>query len=232
MNTDNRLSLGSDDGYAERADEWMVLGSGKRFNFLDPRPEDIDIADIARGLSKLCRYCGQCQGFYSVAQHSVLVARCVPAALKLEALLHDASEAYLGDIIQPVKRFLPEFRRMEQHVQRAIRTRFKLPEKEASEVEMADRRMMVTEKHLLFPERTPKWKLEEQGYLPYPELRFTGLHHTSALEGFMLAFHTYQRLHQAFLDATIEVCEVCDGLSVEPVSKVCFSQECLPYARK
>lgn len=220
------------DGYAAQADEWMVLGDGKRFNFLDPRPEDIDIHDIVRGLSKLCRYCGQCRGFYSVAQHSVLVARCVPARLKLEALLHDSAEAYLGDIIQPVKRFLPEFRNMEQHVWRAIAARFSLPEQMSPEVKEADRRLMVTEKRLLFPAHTPTWRLEEQGFLPYPELRFYGLSPEAAREGFTLAFHTYQRLHQAFLSNTVAVCETCEELSVEPVSQVCFSQKCLPFTKR
>jgi hypothetical protein len=227
------LLPGSDsDGYAAQADEWMVIGNGRRFNFLDPKPVDIDIADIVRGLSKLCRYCGQCSGFYSVAQHSVLVAKCVPASFKLEALLHDSAEAYLGDIIQPVKRFLPEFRRMEQHVWKAIASAFRLPEQMSPEVKEADRRMMVTEKRSLFPASTPVWQLEKQGVEPYPGLRIIGLHHDAAREGFMLAFHSYARLHRAFLDGRVLRCDVCDELSVEPLSKVCFSTACLPYNKR
>lgn len=230
---ESQLSPGSaNDGYAAQADEWMVLGNGRRFNFLDPRPDDIEIYDIVRGLSKLCRYCGQCRGFFSVAQHSVLVAKCVPARFKLEALLHDSAEAYLGDIIQPVKRFLPEFRRMEQHVWRAIAAAFNLPEQMSPEVKEADRRMMVTEKRCLFPDHTPEWQLEKQGVVPYPGLKFTGLHHDAAREGFMIAFQTYVRLHRAFLDQRVDRCEDCGELSVEPESGVCFSQVCLPYDKR
>lgn len=230
---ESQLSPGSaNDGYAAQADEWMVLGDGKRFNFLDPRPEDIKIDDIVRGLSKLCRYCGQCRGFFSVAQHSVLVAKCVPARFKLEALLHDSAEAYLGDIIQPVKRFLPEFRRMEQHVWRAIAAAFDLPEQMSPEVKEADRRMMVTEKRCLFPDHTPEWQLEKQGVVPYPALKFTGLHHDAARESFLIAFHTYARLHRAFLDHQVSQCDACLELSVENQTGVCFSQACLPYDKR
>jgi len=220
------------DGYAALADEWMVIGDGKRFNFLDPKPEDINIADIVRGLSKLCRYCGQCNGFYSVAQHSVLVAKCVPAKFKLEALLHDAAEAYLGDIIQPVKRFLPEFRRMEHHVWKAIAAAFELPEQTSPEVKEADRRMMVTEKRSLFPALTPVWQLEKQGVVPYPALRIVGLSHESAREGFLLSFHTYVRLQKAFRDGRVSVCDRCTELAVEDATGVCFSQVCLPYDKR
>jgi hypothetical protein len=76
---------------------------GRAFYPLDPRPEDIDICDIAASLAKLCRYTGHTKSFYSVAQHSVLVSTLVPAEHARWGLLHDAAEAYTGDMGRPMK---------------------------------------------------------------------------------------------------------------------------------
>lgn len=92
--------------------------SGKMVSLSNPRPEEIDIADIAHALARLCRYTGHVEGFYSVAQHSVLVSQSVEKTMKgrvgaieltkisMYALLHDASEAYLGDVNRPLKQLL------------------------------------------------------------------------------------------------------------------------------
>jgi hypothetical protein len=77
--------------------------SGKLFNLLHPQADEIDIEDIAQSLSNICRFGGHLNQFYSVAQHSVLVAHLAPQSLKPVALLHDAAEAYLGDVIKPLK---------------------------------------------------------------------------------------------------------------------------------
>lgn len=77
--------------------------SGKVINLLHPTEEMIDIRDIAGALSKICRFGGHTSQFYSVAQHCVLVAAMAPENIKKEALLHDAAEAYLGDVIKPLK---------------------------------------------------------------------------------------------------------------------------------
>lgn len=90
---------------------WMETASGRKFWPMNPRPEDVDFDDIVSGLSKKCRFNGQCSAFYSVAQHSVLVGQmaqrrgCSPQ-LQAGALLHDAAEAYLPDIVRPLKRSL------------------------------------------------------------------------------------------------------------------------------
>jgi len=77
--------------------------TGRKIDLRNPQPKDISRRDIAAALSKICRFGGQCNEFYSVAQHSILVAHLVPPVFQRYALLHDASEAYLGDVIKPLK---------------------------------------------------------------------------------------------------------------------------------
>lgn len=90
-----------------RIGDWMQTSKGP-FWPLDPRPEEIHIEVIAGALSRICRFGGHTSAFYSVAQHSVLVSRHCDPADALVGLLHDAAEAYLGDLIRPLKR-QPEF---------------------------------------------------------------------------------------------------------------------------
>jgi hypothetical protein len=80
--------------------------TGRRIDLRDPQPDQIDIVDIAHSLSMLCRFTGHTRSFFSVAQHSVWVARSVPHELRLSGLLHDAHEAYLGDWSTPLKESL------------------------------------------------------------------------------------------------------------------------------
>ena len=107
--------------------------TGKRFNPLDPDPELIDIEDIAHGLSNVCRYGGQCKEFFSVAQHSTLVAASIlrDNGSWDEAkwgLLHDAPEAYIGDIVAPLKvqEEYTFYREAEDNLMEAIAERFGL----------------------------------------------------------------------------------------------------------
>lgn len=86
-------------------DPSIVTFTGKAVNPLDPDPETIDIIDIAHALSRMPRFTGHCRGdhAYTVAQHSVLVSCELPPKHALTGLLHDASEAYLGDLARPIK---------------------------------------------------------------------------------------------------------------------------------
>ncbi|MFH1495895.1 MAG: phosphohydrolase, partial [Pseudomonadota bacterium] len=97
---------------------------GNRFYPLEPRIDDVAIEDIAHGLAYQCRFNGQTSAFYSVAQHSLIVASLVPEELRFAALLHDAAEAYLGDMVKPLKVLLPSFSEIEDSVTRIIGERF------------------------------------------------------------------------------------------------------------
>src|SRR5687768_10005799 len=85
---------------------WLGTNAGNVIDLIDPKPDQITIEDIAAGLSKVCRFNGQIKDWYCVAEHSAHVAELVPNQLKLIALLHDASEAYLCDVPTPLKRAL------------------------------------------------------------------------------------------------------------------------------
>lgn len=128
----------------------MITGRGKSINYRAPDPAEFDIADIATALSRECRFAGHADAFYSVAQHSVLVSRHVAAGFEMEALLHDATEAYLKDIPTPLKSLLPCYLELESKFDAAIRQRFALPPP-SEEVHLADGVMLMAEMRDFFP---------------------------------------------------------------------------------
>lgn len=87
------------DTIRQRRGDWMQTYTGRQFWPLDPLPEDVFIEDIAHALSMQCRYAGHVTRFYSVAEHSVLIARCAPPEAKLYALLgaSDAFEQFINN---------------------------------------------------------------------------------------------------------------------------------------
>lgn len=127
--------------------DWITTYSGLPFFPMAPKAEDVRIEDIAHALSNLCRFAGHTRTFYSVAQHSVLVSRLCAPCDALWGLLHDASEAYLCDIVSPVKRVpgLDGYRDIERQVQRAVATKFGLAPDEPASVRAADRVLLKTE---------------------------------------------------------------------------------------
>ena len=92
------------------------LASGVEFDLLNPTHDMIRWTDIALGLSKCARYTGQCNGLYSVARHSVIMSLHCPKEYALEALMHDAAEAFLGDCATPLKQLLPRFKMIENKI--------------------------------------------------------------------------------------------------------------------
>ncbi len=116
---------------------WQRMLSGRRLDLLDPSPMDIEIEDIAHGLARVARWNGQTIGehAFSVAQHSVVVEEIVAhiqpdiePRWRLAALLHDASEYVIGDMISPFKAALGyDYKLFEERLENAIHVRFGLP---------------------------------------------------------------------------------------------------------
>ncbi|MDE3022314.1 MAG: hypothetical protein KGI54_10675 [Pseudomonadota bacterium] len=105
------------------AEPFIETISGKKVHFLNPTEAEIDLRDIAYALSNICRFNGHVP-FYSVAEHSIMVAAKCGIDEKLAGLLHDAAEAYLSDIPSPVKDCLPEYKTIERNLQTVINKKF------------------------------------------------------------------------------------------------------------
>lgn len=89
-----------------RQGDWMQVYSGRDYWPLSPSVLEVNITDIAHALSQICRFGGHTDRYYSVAEHSVLVSYLCPEEYALLGLMHDATEAYVGDVIRPLKRDL------------------------------------------------------------------------------------------------------------------------------
>jgi hypothetical protein len=127
---DTETSATDQDGPGARGN-WSQTFTGVQFYPLDPRPEDIDIRDIAHALSQTCRYGGHTRVFYSVAEHCIHLAHAMremgpDPAEALQALMHDAAEAYCQDLVRPIKEQVQGYAAMEGRIERAIQERFGL----------------------------------------------------------------------------------------------------------
>lgn len=154
----------------ERGD-WMQTYTGRKVYVCDPTVADVDPVDIAHALSMICRFGGHCRAFYSVAQHSVLVMLrvrqlCGRIPVQLAALMHDATEAYVGDLIRPLKRdpFLEGYCEIEDRWADVIGHRFGvLDELRDPLIKQADLEMLATESR-------DYMNISEKWDLPYPPL--------------------------------------------------------------
>jgi len=131
---------------------------GEFFDFYNPKGYDFQIETIAHALSNICRYGGHSDFFYSVAEHSVLVSKIVPADLALCGLLHDASEAFVGDMPSPLKKLCPDYRKIEESVQAEVARKFGLPYPFPEEIHRADKEVYLAERLRVTPS-APKDKL-------------------------------------------------------------------------
>lgn len=150
-----------------RMGNWFQTYTGKQFYPLDPRPEDINIVDIAHALTNICRYGGHAKHHYSVAQHSVYVSWLVEKREPKHAfwaLMHDAAEAYVGDMVRPLKETMEMevYRRAEAGVMIAVCKRFGMDPTEPEIVKEIDKRICVSEAQKLchHPEMVWKWSKE------------------------------------------------------------------------
>lgn len=136
---------------------WIQTYTGRAFHPFDPKPSEVCIEDIAHALANTCRFNGHTREFYSVAQHSVLVSSVVPREHALAGLLHDAAEAYVGDIVRPIKRLFPAFAEVEATVHAAIAKHFGISAEIPTCVHEADNRVLMTEKRDLLVAGLKQW---------------------------------------------------------------------------
>ena len=145
---------------------WFQTYKGHDFNVLRPKADMIDIEDIAHALSMICRFNGHVSQYYSVAQHSVLVASACSDEFALYGLLHDASEAYIGDVISPTKPILRNYQDIEHNIMQVICKKFgiDLTDECESHIKERDLRMLLTEASQL----APNLKLNFHKKINYP----------------------------------------------------------------
>jgi len=123
----------------------IMTSTGKYINFTDINPDDICIEDISHALSMQCRFGGHLPKFYSVAQHSVLCSHLVSEPYELEALMHDASEAYMLDIPKPLKNLLPDYEALEETMMDVISKKYNISHPLDKQVKVVDALMLRVE---------------------------------------------------------------------------------------
>lgn len=174
---------------------WIQTHSGRAYPLLAPRPDDVSIEDIAYALSNLARYTGhadrdpQIGHAYSVAQHCVLASRLVPADRALEALMHDAAEAYVGDASRPMKACIPELGWLERISYLAIARRFGLH---------VDREMHPDVKHADLVLLATEWRdlmAPQPRLLPLPEAHPDRIEILSPWQAERAFLHRFHELH-------------------------------------
>lgn len=171
----------------------IALAGGGYFNFEDPKLSEIKITDIAHALSHICRFTGHCVRYYSVAEHSVLTSYAVPHRFAFEALMHDAAEAYIGDIAKPLKQLLPDYAVIENRVETEVLSRFNLCLPLSPEVKQADRNMLRTEQAQVMQNRD-NWTSITGSTALDTTVRF--LPPNDAREAFLKRFHELEWMQQ------------------------------------
>lgn len=142
---------------------WIQTYSGKPFWPLNPRVEDVDVADIAHALSRVPRYLGHTIWHYSIAEHALLVSQAAPPELKMQALFHDASEAYLPDMPSPIKTFIPGYKEWENTLMTIIAEAIGFEWPESAIVKELDRAILKNEREVVMNESVLPWAVDGTG---------------------------------------------------------------------
>jgi hypothetical protein len=153
---------------------WLKEGiintaSGKEISLLDPKPEQMDILDMACAMSKICRYGGRLKPFYSVAQHSILVSIFCDRADRYPGFMHDATETYLGDVPKPLKEMLGEvYKQLERRFDAVIFSKFNVDKERVAAIKKFDKEAMQCEFEYLirFSGNFLEWERYNRGKMP------------------------------------------------------------------
>ena len=146
----------------------IKLRSGKYLDLGDPQPDQFDFADIAGALSKICRFGGQIESFYSVAEHAYHCSRVAgfdnrSLEEQTAVLMHDATEAFLGDCVKPLKNLLPEYVVIEWRMEQVIAEKFGIDfDKHTEVVKEIDRAMLIAERRNFFGSDGKTWAGEDE----------------------------------------------------------------------
>lgn len=149
----------------------ILTQSGTYFDFTDPENSEFTIEDIAHALAHICRFTGHPRFFYSVAQHSVLCSLICAPEHALVTLMHDAAEAFVGDVSRPLKALLPDYKVIETRVEEAIANRFLLPYPWPDEVKRVDAMMLRHEQRSLMGNHST-WNGSVTPDRPMPRIEF------------------------------------------------------------
>ncbi len=148
---------------------WIMTFTGKHFYPLAPRPEDFDRRDIAHSLALTCRFNGHLNQFYSVAQHSIILQKLLPEELTAWALLHDGAEAYLGDLVWPIKQSWQFFTDAEDHLLEVMAQAFRLSWPMSEDLKRMDFALGLAEARE-FGMNIADWSVPDNFSLPLPDL--------------------------------------------------------------
>ncbi len=190
---------------------WQRMLSGRRLDLLDPTPLDVEIEDIAHGLSFVARWNGQTRGdfAYSVAEHSLLVETLfcrispkAPAKWCLAALLHDAPEYVIGDMISPVKTAVgPGYEALDERLAAAVHIRFGLPAQIPKDVK---RKIKAADKISAWMEAT-----QIAGFTAEEADKFFGAPDIALIEGLSITLRPPMETRKAFVERHQTLLEAC-----------------------
>ena len=196
---------------AKRQRAWQRMLSGRRLDLLDPTPMDIEIEDIAHGLAFVARWNGQTIGdyAYSVAEHSLLVetlfgriAPKAPPKWRLAALLHDAPEYVIGDMISPVKAAVgPGYGALDERLEAAVHIRFGLPAKVPAQIK---RQIKKADKVSAWMEAT-----QIAGFTEGEATKFFGKPDTDLMHGLSIVLRPPVETRNAYTARHAELLEQC-----------------------
>jgi 5'-deoxynucleotidase YfbR-like HD superfamily hydrolase len=212
-------------------DNFIITRTGKKVSFSNPKPETICLEDIAWALSNTCRFGGH-SGFYSVAEHSIHMTKLFhnPHS-QMWALMHDATEAYVGDMTSPLKRELPQYESIERRFKTAISIRFQLnPFEQPPLIKVMDNIACSTEAIHFFGDIIKKDGWWDKELVATDKFKPECLEPMEAFEAFLIQYDRIEdRMHLATNPASKQFpcnfCGVAEGGQHEPGCEIIQTEQ-------